>query len=103
MKSHSLVHWINPAQRAILMTYEDGRFAYLLHCPHEEAWHSGIYTCGDGLLRFLLIDLSYREDCHCRSDAVARIEMAIRQLNVMLELTCQLPDWITDALPARNR
>jgi hypothetical protein len=82
------------------MTHADGEFAYLLHCPNEEAWHSGIYTCGDGLLRFLLIDLSYREDCHCRIDAIARIETAIRQLNTVLEIAGELPDWSTETPPA---
>lgn len=98
MKSRSSCRWINPVQRAILMSYADGKFSYLLHCPNEEAWHSGIYTCGDALLSFLLIDLSYREDCHCRMDAIARIEMAIRQLNTLLEMTSELPDWSTETL-----
>jgi hypothetical protein len=92
--------WINPVQRAILMTYGDGNYAYLLHCPNEAAWQSGIYTCGDGLLMFLLIDLSYREDCHCRMDAIVRIELALRQLNAILEIASDLPDWSTETPPA---
>lgn len=59
-------------QRLVLQSYEKGEFAHL--APQE------VVDCGDGLLKFLLVELSQQEDCENFEVAVNRVETAIRQL-----------------------
>lgn len=42
-----------------------------------------IAGCGDGLLQFLLVELSKAEDCHSINEAIDRVESAIRQLTAL--------------------
>lgn len=81
---------INEAQRLLLRHYEGGEFAHLIeeleaidHGDPERvlSMASGrVDECGDGLLRFLFVELSDNEDCDSLEEAVSRIDTALRQL-----------------------
>lgn len=64
-------------QQVVVESYANGEFMGLQ--PAE------VDDCGDGLLRFLLIELSKGEDCDSFETAIDRLETAIRQLR---ELSC---------------
>ena len=67
----SMPEW-SPLQQSILTAYEGGEFSGLA----PEA----LNDCGDGLLRFLMMECSPAEDCLSLKDASQRIATAIRQL-----------------------
>lgn len=71
---------LNDAQKAVLAQYACGDFAYMCEIDTREDLESEIENCGDGLLRFLMVELSSSEDCKTLQDAQQRIEAAIRDL-----------------------
>ncbi len=60
-------------QKTVLGSYANGEFAKIKSTEVE--------TCGDSLLKFLLIELSEAEDCDSAEEAIRRIDSAIRELN----------------------
>lgn len=85
--------WLNPAQRAILEKYSRGQFAYLDGCNSKEEFRSSIARCGDGILKYLMTETSTTEDCESGEQAGARIEIAIAQLQSVLGVVQDIPDW----------
>lgn len=85
--------WLNPAQLAILEKYARGQFAYLDGCNSEEEFRSSIARCGDGMLKFLMTEISSAEDCASGEQAGARIEIAIAQLQSVLGVVQEIPEW----------
>jgi len=85
--------WINPSQQAVLQGYAGGEFAYLAQCPTEDAYRAELDVCGDALLKFLLLEISAREECESREEAVARIEIATRDLMSVTGYLRRAPDW----------
>lgn len=71
---------LNDAQNAVLETYANGDFAHLIECPTKEALDVELENCGDGLLRFLMVELADQEDCFGLEEAVRRIKSAIEDL-----------------------
>ena len=59
-------------QKVVIESYNDG--------DHQVESTADVPDCGDGLLKFLLTELSEGEDCDSFDCAVQRIDMAIRQL-----------------------
>ncbi len=45
-----------------------------------EIARSDLASCGDGLFRFLMIELSTEEGCNSRCEAIRRCESAVRDL-----------------------
>lgn len=66
----------NQYQQAVIEVYDDGAFADLR--PGE------VRGCGDTLLKFLLLELSTREDCDSVETALDRLASAQRQLTDVL-------------------
>lgn len=64
---------LNDIQKTVLRQYCNGEFADI--STYEE-----LENCGDGLLRFLMVELSSEEDCTDLFTAAARIEAAQNQL-----------------------
>ncbi|MBR8428983.1 MULTISPECIES: hypothetical protein [Burkholderia] len=93
MNSPSTPVWLNPAQYAIIKQFANGDFAYLSECQSEEAWRKELDLCGDGLLHFLLVELSGREDCDSGNEAVRRIRTSIRDLEDALAVVESLAQW----------
>lgn len=68
---------MNACQCAVARAYGTGEFA---HYATDPEWRSTIEQCGDGLFRFLMIELSDTEDCHTVADAVQRLRAAATDL-----------------------
>lgn len=72
----SAVGVFNAFQRTVLAVYDGGD--HLVQSPLDSL------ECGDGLLRFLLVELSDSEDCDNVFTAISRVETAIAQLSIVL-------------------
>ena len=66
-------------QCKILKYYADGDFS---HIQTEEE----LENCGDGLLKFLMLELSAEEDCEDEEEAYRRLNTVIKQLEEVREL-----------------
>lgn len=49
------------------------------------AFQESLRDCGDSLLRFIMSELSTREDCESNDDAIRRMTTARNQLNDLIE------------------
>lgn len=85
--------WLNPTQREVLNTYARGEFAYLAGSASEEAFNNSIDQCGDGLLKFLIVELSTGQDCVSGEEAVRRLESAQREVASAADSVADAPDW----------
>lgn len=72
---------LNDAQRVVLRTYANGDFDHLGQIGTKEEFDRELDDCGDGLLKFLLVELSAQEDCDSLDTATQRVEFAIRDLS----------------------
>lgn len=84
--------FLNAAQVAILGVYGNGDFAYLKDCSTRDDYVSQMHDCGDGLLRFLMVELDSKEDCNDLEEASSRIRSAIEDLEGVLESINNLVD-----------
>ena len=66
---------MNEAQRLLLQHYENGEYA-----EYPEAEIRSHESVGDGLLRFLFIELSEREDCDSLEEAMSRMNTVLKQV-----------------------
>jgi len=80
----------NKMQIAALNAYENGEFAYLLN-KNQADLEDGLETCGDGLLRFIVTELSTEEGCERAVDACCRLAAAMRQLQAVQLATIAEP------------
>lgn len=62
-------------QQMVLANYDGGEFAGI-----EPA---DVAECGDGLLKYLLVELSKAEDCDGPQAAISRLDTSIRQLEAL--------------------
>jgi hypothetical protein len=69
-------------QTLVLNTYVNGEFAHIIPGQEED--------CGDTLLKFLLVEVSRKEDCEVAQTAVDRLTIAIRELTEVREAFEQL-------------
>jgi hypothetical protein len=69
-------------QTLVLNTYANGEFAHII--PGQEG------HCGDTLLKFLLVEVSGKEDCEIAQTAVDRLTTAILELTEVREAFEQL-------------
>lgn len=76
------------AQILVINSYQEGEFSYMAEpeacelngSSPEQVRQALMDECGDGLLRFLLVELSKSEDCNSLDEAVRRIDKACDQL-----------------------
>lgn len=73
---------INEFHRAILANYAEGYFSYLNQ--QVELSQEDLDDLGDGLLRFLLVELSDEEDCEDHHIAVGRLRTIKEDLDIAL-------------------
>lgn len=71
------------AQRVVLENYASGDFKHMLELTSEDLLRQELAECGDGLLRYLMVELSPTEDCASLADAVDRIEQTINDLEAL--------------------
>lgn len=74
------VYPLNPVQRRLLSTYDDGTFEHLTAPMSRMSMESELARCGDGLLRFLMVELSTQEDCTDTDEAMARVGRILEQV-----------------------
>ncbi len=76
---------LTPWQRTALTTYGLGEFANLAEATNARALKESLRDCGDSLLRFIVSELSAREDCNSSDDAIRRMTEARSQLDDLIE------------------
>jgi len=68
---------MNTAQRIAMTAYCDGEFS-------SPDVMETLDECGDGLFKFLMVELSDKEDCTGLEDAYKRVALSIEQLQEVL-------------------
>ncbi|MBY0224657.1 MAG: hypothetical protein K2Q28_02500 [Hyphomicrobium sp.] len=68
---------MNRFQVCVTCAYADGAYASL---ANSEAWQRDIDELGDGLFRYLVVELSTKENCETWAEAIERIDHAIHEL-----------------------
>jgi hypothetical protein len=76
---------LNKAQKTVLRIYENGEFAHLAQCKSADEFSDELENCGDGLLRFLMVELASSEDCDSIDTAADRVRSAMRQLTKVVD------------------
>lgn len=71
---------LNAYQKRLIEVYADGSFAHFGNLVGE-AFAAELEHCGDGLFRFLMVDLSTPEGCESETDALLRLEIAEHRIN----------------------
>lgn len=68
---------MNRFQCCVASAYQDGAYATL---ANSETWQRDIDELGDGLFRYLILELSTKESCETWVEAMARLNHAIHEL-----------------------
>jgi hypothetical protein len=68
---------MNRFQVQATATYAGGAYAPL---ANSETWQRDVDELGDGLFRYLMLELSTKENCETWAEAIERVEHAIREL-----------------------
>jgi hypothetical protein len=72
---------MNRFQTCAANHYAEGHFA---HLANSETWRKDLDGLGDGLFRYLILELSTREDCETWAEAMGRVDGAIQGLEQVL-------------------
>lgn len=72
---------ISAVQTVVLNSYGAGDFAHLSEIQTQAQLSQELRECGDGLLKFLMVELAEKEDCGSPEEALRRVQSAIRQLD----------------------
>ena len=92
MPAKTISSFLNQAQATCLEFYASGDHAFLLETTKTVQFKEALSKCGDGLLKFLMVELSTSEDCRDNETAIARIERAIDELAFMKDCLESLDD-----------
>jgi len=68
---------MNRFQVQATAAYADGAYAPL---ANSETWQRDVDELGDGLFRYLVLELSTKEECETWTEAIERVEHAIHEL-----------------------
>jgi hypothetical protein len=68
---------MNRFQSCVACAYAEGAYAYL---ANSETWRKDIDELGDGLFRYLILELATGENCESWPEAIMRNEIAIYEL-----------------------
>jgi coenzyme F420-reducing hydrogenase delta subunit len=68
---------MNRFQVSVTCAYAEGAYASL---ANNETWRKDIDELGDGLFRYLILELSTEEECETWAEAINRVETAIHEL-----------------------
>jgi hypothetical protein len=77
--------WINKVQAQALASYCDGEFKHMLDEHTVQAFEASVAECGDGLLKFLMQELSASEGADCMEEGLRRVAAAIDELRVVAD------------------
>ena len=77
---------LNAAQKKMLEVYASGDFAHLIEDDAKGADALELSRdLGDGLLTFLLVELSKDEDCDSDEEAISRLNTIIADCNAIIQ------------------
>lgn len=71
---------LSAGQGVVLATYCGGEFSHLADAVTQQEFDEQLAEVGDGLFRFLMVELAQSEDCRTVQEALSRVETAIRDL-----------------------
>ncbi len=74
---------LNAYQKKVVKHYAGGEFEHIADTSEDEV-EEALRFCGDGLLRFLMVELSDEEACVLPEEAHRRVAAAIRDLDELL-------------------
>ena len=80
-----LPHWVNESQAQVLLSYCDGEFAHLLDESTAAAFEASVKSCGDGLLRFLMVELADSEGVDSMEEGLRRVNVAVDQMRSLAD------------------
>ena len=86
-------YYLNEFQRAVLTDYSDGDFSWII-AALDGGSVVDFNSLGDGLLTFLLVELSNSESCETVADAESRLETIHDEIEVCLDAIQKLADAI---------
>lgn len=73
---------LSPIQTLLAHSYAEGAFRDIIKAAH---WKAHLATCGDGLFRFLMTELSPSEDCQTVPDALHRLQRAADDIELVYD------------------
>jgi hypothetical protein len=75
----ALENWpmMNRFQVCVTCAYAEGAYASL---ANSETWSKDINELGDGLFRYVILELATGENCETWPEAIKRVEAAIHEL-----------------------
>ena len=96
--------FLNQAQIACITHYSSGDYSYLLHIDSQDSFDLALNSCFDSLFKFLMSELSARNDCNDIGTATSRLETAIAEILAVKCSTLGLRacDWIVTFLTGIN-
>jgi hypothetical protein len=68
---------MNRFQSCVACAYAEGAYAYL---ANSETWRKDIDALGDGLFRYLVLELATGENCESWPEAIMRTEVSLYEL-----------------------
>lgn len=71
---------LNRAQALCLAAYANGEFEYLVNLATQKELDAELKGIADGLLQFLVVELSDSEDCDSVDDALRRMNLVVGDL-----------------------
>lgn len=74
---------LNAFQRAVLTRYAMGEFEHLAEPMSQKAFDEELARSGDGLLRYLVVELATSEGCTDEAEALRRIETTLDEVHAM--------------------
>ncbi len=81
---------MNRFQVQATAAYADGAYAPL---ANSETWRKDVDELGDGLFRYLVLELSTKEDCESWTEAIIRTETCHPRIGAGFSSpTCRLPE-----------
>ncbi len=88
MKAICMIH-MNSYQTVVARTYGLADFSDF---PERATWREDLDDCGDGLFRFLMVELADAEDCTSKAEALQRLNNAAREIAAAIKDMDALPD-----------
>lgn len=74
---------LNAFQRAVLTRYAMGEFEHLTEPMSQKAFDEELARSGDGLLRYLVVELATSEGCTDDAEALRRIETTLDEVHAI--------------------
>ncbi|MBN3760875.1 hypothetical protein [Burkholderia sp. Ac-20365] len=82
---------LNPCQVGILDLYRGGEFKHLAQSKTVAEFRLALAQCGDGILRYLMVELSDNEDCYSLGEALSRVSSSIGSMQQVMTILLSCP------------